>query len=76
MARRLAYQGLVPGPMVLLSTVLAVTSLHAGTSANGGQHLSLRDSIRIALERNLTIRLADRDIQSAEGGRAQALNSP
>jgi len=33
----------------------------------------LRDSIRIALQRNLTIRLADLDLETAESGRAQAL---
>jgi outer membrane protein len=73
MIRRIANQGLVPALMVLLSAVLGVaSSLHAGPSIDGGQRLSLRDSIRIALERNLTIRLADRDIQTAESTRAQA----
>lgn len=59
--------------MVLLCAVLLWPGLlNVGTHAQGNRPLSLRDSIAIALERNLSIRLAERDVQTAESGRDQA----
>jgi outer membrane protein len=59
--------------MVLLCAVLMGPGLAStATPAQGSRPLSLRDSIAIALERNLTIRLAERDVQTAGSGRDQA----
>jgi outer membrane protein TolC len=59
--------------ILLLGTVLMLPGLlYAGANTPSGRPLSLRDSIAIALDRNLTIRLAERDVQSAESGRDQA----
>jgi outer membrane protein len=59
--------------MVLLGTVLMLPGLlFAAADTPRHRPLSLRDSIAIALERNLTIRLATHDVQSAERGRDQA----
>ncbi|MBI3325824.1 MAG: TolC family protein [Nitrospinae bacterium] len=58
---------------LLLGTLLALTlMLNAGTTANGEPRLSLRESITLAFEHNLTIRLAEHDIHLAESGRDQA----
>jgi outer membrane protein TolC len=46
--------------------------LSAGALAQGPRSLSLRGSIAMALDRNLTVRLAERDVQTAESGRDQA----
>jgi outer membrane protein TolC len=58
---------------LLLGTVLMLPGfLSAAANAPGNRHLSLRDSIAMALDRNLTIRLAERDVQAAESRRDQA----
>jgi outer membrane protein len=58
---------------VLLWSVLMLPGLSsAATHPQRNHALSLRESIAIALDRNLTIRLAERDVQTAESGRDQA----
>jgi len=58
---------------LLLGTLLALTMmLNAGTPANGEPRLSLRESITLAFEHNLSIRLAEHDIHVAESGRDHA----
>ena len=60
--------------MMLLGTVLILPGLlHAAAEAHDNRLLSLQDSIAIALDRNLTIRLAERDVQTAVSSREQAL---
>jgi len=60
--------------MMLLGIVLTLPwLLHAGAGAHDNRSLSLRGSIAIALDRNLTIRLAERDVQTAASSRDQAL---
>jgi outer membrane protein len=74
MAQRLIGRMSRHGFMVLLCAVLMGPGLAStATPAQGSRPLSLRDSIAIALERNLTIRLAERDVQTAGSGRDQAL---
>jgi outer membrane protein TolC len=59
--------------MILLGAGLILSGLSpAGASAQDSRPLSIRHSIAIALERNLTIRLAERDVQTAASSRDQA----
>jgi outer membrane protein TolC len=60
--------------MMLLGTILILPRLlHAGAAPHDNRSLSLDDSIALALDRNLTIRQAERDVQTAASGRDQAL---
>ncbi len=58
--------------VLLCAGLIGPGLLSAATHVQGNRPLSLRDSIVIALERNPTIRLAERDVQTAESGREQA----
>jgi outer membrane protein len=59
--------------MLLLGVMLGLTAMvWAASPAPQAQALSLRDSLSLALARNLAIRLAERDLQTAESERDQA----
>lgn len=73
--RLMAHHGVQPISvfMLFLGALLALAGI--GWAASPGQSappLSLRDSVALALARNLTIRLAERDLEAAASERAQA----
>jgi outer membrane protein TolC len=59
--------------MALLAAILALPlPLPAGTPSHGVHPLSLRESIAAALDHTLTIRLVEREVQTAESARDRA----